>query len=113
MRFLRRTVSPLLLALATALGAAHASSGCSSSPPVSHSVIPEPLASLEAEPPRIISPDKRLDASSSSVVFDRERGGVWTANGDVGSISYVDANARKVVRETPIGRDIRSIALSP
>jgi predicted CXXCH cytochrome family protein len=103
----------LLLALATALGAAHASSGCSSAPPVSHSATPEPLASLEAEPPPIISPDKRLDASSSSVVFDRERGGVWTANGDVGSISYVDANARKVVRETPIGRDIRSIALSP
>ncbi len=113
MRYLRRTVSPLLATLAMAAVAAHASSGCSSSHVASPATTPEPLGALEAEPPPILSPDKRLDASSSPVVFDAERGGVWTANGDIGSISYVDVIGRRVVRETAIGKDIRSIALSP
>ena len=43
----------------------------------------------------------------------RSGAGVWTANGDVGSVSYVDVVARKVVREIPVGQDIRSVALSP
>jgi predicted CXXCH cytochrome family protein len=80
---------------------------------VGHAATPAALAALEAEPPPILAPDKRLDASSSPVVFDAKRGGVWTANGDVGSISYVDVDTRKVVREIPIGKDIRSVALSP
>ena len=76
-----------------------------------------PLPPLEATPPAIIAPANRLDAASSSVVVDAKRGGVWVANGDVGTISYVDPDARTVVREIPIstatGADIRSIALSP
>jgi hypothetical protein len=46
-------------------------------------------------------------------VFDAMRGGVWTANGDAGTVSYVDVEARKVVKEIPIGKDVRSVALSP
>lgn len=71
------------------------------------------LPPLERAAPATIPPDKRLDATSSPVVFDALRGGVWTANGDVGSISYVDVSAGKVVREIPVGRDVRSVALSP
>jgi len=73
--------------------------------------------------PPIVAPDRRRSASSSPVVFDALRGGVWTANGDVGSISYVDVDGRKLVQEIPVGVggcgtagvrcDVRSIALSP
>src|SRR5262249_3991129 len=60
-----------------------------------------------------IEPAKRRSDASSPVVFDTLRGGVWTANGDVGTMSYVDVDARKVVQEVAIGTDVRSIALSP
>jgi hypothetical protein len=63
--------------------------------------------------PSVIAPDARDNASSSPVVFDPRRGGVWTANGDTGTISYVDIDGRRVVQEIPVGQDIRSIALSP
>lgn len=72
-----------------------------------------PLEPLESAPPALIAPGKRKDDTSSPVVFDRERGGVWTANGDVGTVSYVDVDARAVVSEIAIGKDIRSVALSP
>jgi DNA-binding beta-propeller fold protein YncE len=72
-----------------------------------------PLPPLEKAPPSAIAPGKRADATSAPIVFDRQRGGVWTANGDVGSISYVDVDAQKVLREIKIGTDIRSVALSP
>jgi YVTN family beta-propeller protein len=68
---------------------------------------------LEATPPAVVPPELRSNASSSPVVFDPLRGGVWTANGDVGTISFVDVDARRVVQEIPVGRDIRSVALSP
>ena len=64
-------------------------------------------------PPSVVAMDRRRDASSSPVVFDAERGGVWTANGDAGSVSYVDVDARRVVQEIAIGKDVRSVALSP
>src|SRR5450631_4424213 len=48
---------------------------------------------LELHAPALIPVANRLDASSSAVVFDALRGRVWTANGDVGSISYVDIDA--------------------
>ncbi len=64
-------------------------------------------------PPSTIAPEKRKDDASSPVVFDPERGGVWTANGDVGTVSYVDVDARAVIQEIPIGKDVRSVALSP
>jgi DNA-binding beta-propeller fold protein YncE len=69
----------------------------------------EPLEQV----PAIIPPDQRGNTSSSPVVFDPRRGGAWTANGDTGTISYVDLDARRVVQEVQVGQDIRSIALSP
>jgi len=72
-----------------------------------------PLAPLEAQPPSAVPSGNRVNASSSPVVFDPLRGGVWTANGDAGTISYVDVESRRVIEETPLGSDIRSIALSP
>src|SRR5262249_9015661 len=66
-----------------------------------------------ATPPAKIATAKRHDASSSPVVFDALRGGVWTANGDVGTLSYVDPDARALVQEVAVGQDVRSIAISP
>jgi DNA-binding beta-propeller fold protein YncE len=68
---------------------------------------------LESAPPSPIEAKDRLDATSSPVVFDRLRGGVWTANGDVGTISYADVDEQKVVREIAIGQTVTSVALSP
>jgi len=70
-------------------------------------------APLEPAPPEPIAAAARLDAASSRVVFDRLRGGVWTANGDVGTATYADVDHQKVVREVPIGTDVTSVALSP
>jgi hypothetical protein len=76
-----------------------------------------PVTALEAAPPAIVPPDLRVNASSAPVAFDTLRGGVWTANGDVGTVSYVDVDegARRVVQEVPIGAgaDVRSVAVSP
>ena len=76
---------------------------------------PSESGPLEPSPPAIIPPAKRVNASSSPVVFDALRGGVWTANGDVGTVSYldVDTGARGLVQEIPIGTNITSVALSP
>jgi hypothetical protein len=72
------------------------------------------LAPLEATPPSIVPQALRKDAASSSIVFDDLRGGVWTANGDVGTVSYVDVDqARSVIQEIAVGKDVRSVALSP
>jgi DNA-binding beta-propeller fold protein YncE len=72
---------------------------------------------LESSPPAMIPPGKQIDATSTPVVFDALRGGVWTANGDIGSVSYVDIDlgSQKLVQEIPVagGGDIRSVALSP
>src|SRR5580704_4711787 len=43
---------------------------------------------LETAPPEPVADKARRDVASSPVVFDRLRGGVWTANGDVGTVSY-------------------------
>jgi DNA-binding beta-propeller fold protein YncE len=68
---------------------------------------------LETTPPDPIPPDKRKDAVSAPVVFDWLRGGVWTANGDVGTVTYADVDHQKVVQEVAVGTDVRSVALSP
>jgi len=68
---------------------------------------------LESAPPSPIDAKDRLDSASSSVIFDRLRGGVWTANGDVGTITYADIDKQATVREVPVGTNITSIALSP
>ena len=71
------------------------------------------LPPLETTPPDPIPPDKRKDAVSAPVAFDWLRGGAWTANGDVGSITYADVDHQQVVAEVAVGQDIRSVALSP
>ena len=90
--------------------------GCHSSAPAGSAgagpSAPE-VPPLEAHPPAVVAPDFRGNASSSPVIFDPLRGGVWTANGDVGTVSYVDVDTRRVVQEIPVGQDIRSVAESP
>ncbi len=71
------------------------------------------LLPLESAPPAFIGQSARASASSSPLVFDPARGGVWTANGDVGSVSYADVDRYALVGEIPVGKDIRSVALSP
>lgn len=68
---------------------------------------------LEARPPAIVPQAARANASSSSVAFDALRGAVWTANGDVGTVSYVDPVAPEVLAEIPVGQDVTSVAVSP
>ncbi len=68
---------------------------------------------LESQPPAIVAEAARVNASSSPVIYDPLRRAVWTANGDVGTLSYVDPIGRKVVQELPVGQDLTSIALSP
>jgi DNA-binding beta-propeller fold protein YncE len=71
------------------------------------------LPALEGTPPAFIPPAARVSVASSPLVFDPVRGGVWTANGDVGSVSYADVDRYALVGEIPVGIDIRSVALSP
>ncbi len=81
-----------------------------------HFPAPPPTASAASEtpgPPRVVPPAARRYASSSRIVFDPLRGGVWTANGDVGSVSYVNVDSRESKTERAIGGDITSVALSP
>ena len=108
----RKTTSRTLAAFALAVGAAAAA--CSGE----HFPLPltegaEAGTGLEATPPSPIPPASRLDASSGRLAYDAARHGVWTANGDVGSVSFVDANAQALVREVAVGKDVTSVALSP
>ena len=108
------------LALGVGLGSACSSS---SSPPVQSGpgdagpdaapVAEAGLPPLETRPPALIPAAERKDASSAPVVFDPLRGGVWTANGDVGTVSYVDIDKGALLREIRVGGDVRSVALSP
>jgi DNA-binding beta-propeller fold protein YncE len=102
------------LAIAGAIGGAGA---CGSDPspatPVEAGVVDAAPPPLESAPPAIIPEDQRKDATSSPVVFDTERGRVWTANGDVGSVSLVDIDAPSLLVEVAVGKDVRSVALSP
>ncbi len=101
------SASLLFFAVTAALIAA----GCESA--VEHApALPGP-SDLERVAPALIPLAARHDAASSPVAFDSFRGGVWTANHDVGTLSYVDVDARRVVAEIPIGHDVRSVALSP
>ncbi len=71
------------------------------------------LRPIEASPPALVPAAQRASVSSSPLVFDPVRGGVWTANGDVGSVSYADVDRYALVGEIAVGKDIRSVALSP
>jgi len=72
---------------------------------------------LEASPPALVPTPEQADATSSPIVFDTLRGGVWTANGDVGTVSYVDIDKFSVLAEIAVGTgpgtDVRSVAESP
>ncbi|MGD0526779.1 MAG: multiheme c-type cytochrome [Polyangiaceae bacterium] len=112
------------LCLAVALAAVGLASACSSTGTPAAAPTPEagndevvtveagPPA-LESSPPPPIDASARLDCASSTIVFDHLRGGVWTANGDVGTITYADIDKQAVVFEVPIGSNVTSVALSP
>jgi DNA-binding beta-propeller fold protein YncE len=75
-------------------------------------------SALEAQAPAIVPPAQRLNSSSSPVVWDPVRYEVWVANGDVGTVSYVDVDegSRGVIQEVAVGgsgADVRSVAVSP
>jgi hypothetical protein len=113
-----RWLSPLLVV--TTLSAVALASACGQGTSSTSSAVTPDAGTgdagpvpLEATPPEPIPAGKRLDAASSTVVFDRLRGGVWTANGDVGTVSYADVDHQKVVQEITIGQDVTSVALSP
>jgi len=117
-----RLLTPLCLAIAltgAAFASACGSSSAGSAPPQTQGDDAGPTQGdagpppLESAPPEPVAAAARLDAASSRVVFDRLRGGVWTANGDVGTATYADVDHQKVVREVPIGTDVTSVALSP
>jgi DNA-binding beta-propeller fold protein YncE len=119
---LRRATPLCILGVlaAPALGSA-CGSGASSAPPSGGPdaafVADAGLPPLEPTPPASIDASARLDSASSPVVFDRLRGGVWTANGDVGTVTYANvdtaAPTQSVAREIAIGQDVTSVALSP
>ena len=54
---------------------------------------------LEATPPAVIDPTKRVNATSSPVVFDPVRGRRMDRQRDVGTVSYVDPDRRVLVQE--------------
>jgi DNA-binding beta-propeller fold protein YncE len=68
---------------------------------------------LEPAPPAPLGDAARRDDASTTVAFDRLRGGVWTANGDVGTVTYADVDRQKAVREIAVGQNVTSVALSP
>ncbi|HEX8793771.1 MAG TPA: multiheme c-type cytochrome [Polyangiaceae bacterium] len=109
--------APLLFLgfLAVAVCSAAAVSACSESFPqaTTDDGGPPDAGQLEGTPPDVVAPALRVNASSAPVAFDPISGGVWTANGDVGTISFVDPAARKLVQEIHVGHDVRSIAISP
>ncbi len=112
------------LCLVVALAGVGAASACSSTSAPVVATTPEAggdvgagvdagAAPLEPSPPAPIDAKDRLDSASSTVIYDRLRGGVWTANGDVGTITYADIDRQAVVREVPVGTNVTSVALSP
>ena len=114
-----RRMTPVAFALAlTGVSLAAACSAGTSSPaaggtPPDAATGDAGLPPLEPSPPSPVGDSARLDNASSTVVYDRLRGGVWTANGDVGTISYADIDKQVVVSEIAIGTEITSVALSP
>src|SRR5262249_18027700 len=51
--------------------------------------------------------------SASVAVWDPQRSGVWVANGDAGSISFLDAATSRVLHEIVTGGNLTSIAVAP
>jgi DNA-binding beta-propeller fold protein YncE len=95
-------LDPKLLFLAIIALAACRSSGPADSGP----------APLE-DPPAAIPEASRVAVSASVAFWDRQRSGVWTANGDAGSISFFDPASSRVLHEIVTGGNLTSIALAP
>jgi YVTN family beta-propeller protein len=51
--------------------------------------------------------------NSSTIVVDAEKNQVWNVNPDSDSVSVIDGDKLTRIREIPVGRDPRSIALAP
>ena len=97
-----RALGPrLAAAMMVLLGACH-----SSEPP-------SPSSSPLEDAPPTIPEGLRVDTSASVVVWDRQRSGVWTANGDAGSVSFFDPTASRVLHEIVTGGNLTSIAVAP
>lgn len=50
---------------------------------------------------------------SSSIIFDSARSRVWNVNPDNGSVSVIDAQTLMRIREMPVGKQPRALALAP
>ncbi|HEY1697811.1 MAG TPA: cytochrome c3 family protein [Polyangiaceae bacterium] len=87
--------------------------GVEAAPPAEAGPVEADASPLESAPPAQIPASQRVSASSSRVIWDVERSGVWVANGDVGTIAFVDPNGRTLVGEVAVGQDATSVALSP
>jgi predicted CXXCH cytochrome family protein len=68
---------------------------------------------LEATPPAEIAPVNRLDSASSIIVYDSPRSGVWVANADVGTVTFVDLSAADAGAPASDAGDAAVTALSP
>ncbi|MCP5077123.1 MAG: hypothetical protein GY951_03590, partial [Psychromonas sp.] len=62
----------------------------------------------------LLVPVLQLQASekSSSMLFNKDKSLIYSANFDAGSVSIIDKRSGKLLSENSIGRDIRRIALS-
>ena len=122
-RELLRRMTPLCLAMALAgvgLASACSSAGSAAVRPAEAGSGTAVLGdagppALESSPPSpgSIAREARLDSASSTVVFDRLRGGVWTANGDVGTITLRGHRPASGRPRGPDRQNITSVALSP
>src|SRR5262249_34092046 len=65
------------------------------------------------DPPAAVPEGSRLDTSASVAFWDRQRSGVWVANGDAGSISFFDPAGSRVLYEIVTGGNLTSIAVAP
>jgi YVTN family beta-propeller protein len=63
--------------------------------------------------PALIAPEDRLDVVASLVAYDRVRKGLFVANGDAGSVTFVDPFAPSSLREVVLGGDLTGVALAP
>jgi DNA-binding beta-propeller fold protein YncE len=95
-------LDPRLLVLAMMSLAA-----CRSSQPAAPG--PAPLE----DTPAAIPEGARVAVSASVASWDRQRSGVWVANGDAGSISFFDPATSHVLHEIVTGGNLTSVAVAP
>jgi YVTN family beta-propeller protein len=73
---------------------------------------PDPAGPIE-EIPAAIPETERADVTASLLAWDAGRHGLWAANGDAGSITFVDPDDPSGRRELVLGGMLAGIALSP